>query len=106
MALNERPRWPCSWKGKEGEECTKWAQKRRLCRQHFRQYEQQQRLCAATELAGIINNDAAAPVRNIADNIDDNEQLNDAAPVENVGNQVQVLSSDMLLYVLMISPQM
>ncbi len=41
---------------------------------------------AATELAGITNNDAAAPVRNIADNIDDNEQLNDAAPVENVGN--------------------
>jgi hypothetical protein len=43
-------------------------------------------LRAATELAGVINNDAAAPVCNIADNIDNNEQLNDAAPVENVGN--------------------
>jgi hypothetical protein len=43
-------------------------------------------LRAAVELAGIINNDAAAPVRNIADNIDNNEQLNDAAPVENVGD--------------------
>ena len=34
-----------------------------------------------------MNNDAAAPVCNITDNIDDNEQLNDAAPVENVCNQ-------------------
>ncbi len=42
---------------------------------------------AATELAGIINNDVPAPVRNIADNIDNNEQLNDVAPVENVGNR-------------------
>ena len=41
---------------------------------------------AATELAGIINNDAPAPVGNIADNNDDDEQLNDVAPVENVGN--------------------
>ncbi len=43
---------------------------------------------AATELAVIFYNDAPAPapVRNIADNIDDNEWLNDAAPVENVGN--------------------
>ena len=55
------------------------------------------RLRAATELAGIINNDAAAPVRNIADNIDYNEQLADnidyneqlidAAAVHNIGNQ-------------------
>ena len=43
-------------------------------------------MCAATELAGIINNDAAAPVHNIADNIDDTGQLIDAAPAENVGN--------------------
>ena len=87
MDLNQRPRWACSWRGENGEQCTKWAQKRRLCRQHFCQYKQQQTLRAATELAGIINNDGAAPVCNIADNIEDHEQLNDAAPVENAGNQ-------------------
>ena len=43
--------------------------------------------CCATGLADIINNDAAAPVCNIADSIDYNEQLIDAAPVHNVGNQ-------------------
>jgi hypothetical protein len=32
-------------------------------------------LRAANELAGIINNDVAAPVPNIAANIDPNEQL-------------------------------
>ena len=52
---------------------------------------------AATELAGIISNDAAAPVPNIADNIDHNEQLADnihdneqpidAAAVHNIGNK-------------------
>ena len=77
MALNERPRWACSWRGEDGEQCTKWAQKRRLCQRHFLQREQQQSLCAATELAGIINND---------DNNDDDEQLIDVANVENVGN--------------------
>ncbi len=41
---------------------------------------------AATELSGIINNDAPAPVGNIPDNNDDDEQLIDAANVENVGN--------------------
>ena len=88
MNLNKRPRWLCSWKGEEGEQCKNWAQSngQRLCQQHFHQYEEQQRLHAATELAGIINNDAAAPVCNIADNIDHNQQLIDAAPVENVGN--------------------
>ena len=30
--------------------------------------------------------DVAAPVCNIADSIDNNEQLNDAAPVENISN--------------------
>jgi hypothetical protein len=99
MDLNERPRWPCSWNGEEGEECTKWAQSNGqwLCQRHFCQYEQQQRLCTATELAGIINNDVAAPVPNIADNIDHNEQLADkidyneqlidAAAVHNIGNK-------------------
>jgi hypothetical protein len=88
MNLNKRPRWPCSWKGDNGEQCKNWAQSngRRLCQQHFCQYDEQERLRAATELAGIINNDAAAPVCNIADNNDDDEQLNDGAPVENVGN--------------------
>ncbi len=43
-------------------------------------------MCAATELAGIIINDAPAPVGNIADNNDNDEQLIDAAPVENIGN--------------------
>jgi hypothetical protein len=43
-------------------------------------------LRATTEPAGIINNDAPAPVGNIADNNDDDEQLIDAANVENVGN--------------------
>ncbi len=41
---------------------------------------------AATELDGIINNDVPAPVGNIADNNDDDEQLIDGANVENVGN--------------------
>ncbi len=55
-------------------------------------------MCAATELAGIINNeDVAAPVPNIpdnidhneqlADNIDCNEQLIDAAAIHNIGNK-------------------
>jgi hypothetical protein len=43
-------------------------------------------LRAATELAGISNNDAPAPVGNIADNNDNDEQLIDAANVEIVGN--------------------
>jgi hypothetical protein len=43
-------------------------------------------LPAATELAGIINNDVPAPVGNITDNNDDDEQLIDATPVQNVGN--------------------
>ncbi len=52
---------------------------------------------AVTELAGIIYNDAAAPVPNITDNIDHNEQLADnidyneqpidAAVVHNIGNK-------------------
>ncbi len=33
-----------------------------------------------------LSNDAAAPFGNIADNIGNNEQLIDAAPVGNVGN--------------------
>ena len=84
MNLNKRPRWPCSWKGEEGEQCKNWAQSngQRLCQQHFRQYEEQQRLPAATELAGIMNNDVPAPVGNITDNNDDDEQLIDAAPVQ------------------------
>ncbi len=41
---------------------------------------------AATEVAGISNNDAPAPVGNIADNNDNDEQLIDAANVENIGN--------------------
>ncbi len=41
---------------------------------------------AATELAGTINNDVPAPVGNITDNNDDDEQLIDAAPVQNFGN--------------------
>ncbi len=86
MDLNQRPRWACSWRGENGEQCTKWAQKRSLCWQHFLQHKQQQTLCAATELAGIINNDAPAPVGNIADNNDNDEQLIDAANVENVDN--------------------
>jgi hypothetical protein len=49
----------------------------------FRQYEEQQRLRAATELAGIINNDAPAPVCNIPVNMDDNEQRISAALVDN-----------------------
>jgi hypothetical protein len=32
------------------------------------------------------SNDTAAPVRNIADSMDNNEQLNDSAPVKNVSN--------------------
>ena len=124
MATNGRPRWPCSW---NGEECTRWAQAngRRLCRQHFRLYEEQQRLHADTGLVGIINNnewiidaavtenvnvaavenfgnqaiyndrhdvvgdlpnDVAAPVGNVADNIDNNVWLIDVAPVEIIGN--------------------
>ena len=86
MDLNQRPRWACSWRGENGEQCTKWAQKRRLCRRHFLQREQQQSLRAATELAGIINNDVPAPVGNITDNNDDDKQLIDAANVENVDN--------------------
>jgi hypothetical protein len=43
-------------------------------------------LRATTEPARIINNDAPAPVGNIADNNKDDEQLIDAAYVENVGN--------------------
>ena len=122
MAANGRPRWSCSW---NGEECTRLAQAngRRLYRQHFCLYEDQQRLRTATGLADIINNnvwiiyaaaaenvaavenfgnqainndyhdmvgdfpnDAAAPVGNVADNIDNNDWLIDAAPVENLGN--------------------
>ncbi len=41
---------------------------------------------AATEPAGINNNDAPAPVGNIAVNSNVDEQLIDAANVENVGN--------------------
>ncbi len=41
---------------------------------------------AAPDLTGIINNDAPAPVGNITDNNDDDEQLIDVAPVQNVGN--------------------
>ena len=88
MNLNKRPRWLCSWKGEEGEQCKNWAQSngRRLCQQDFRQYEERRRLRAATEPAGINNNDASAPVGNIAVNNNDDEQLIDAANVENVGN--------------------
>ena len=52
---------------------------------------------AATELAGNVNNDAIAPVPNIPDNIDHNEQLSDnidyneqlidTAAVHNIGNK-------------------
>jgi hypothetical protein len=68
MATNGRPRWPCSW---NGEECTRRAQDNgpRLCQQHFCLYEEQQRLRAATGLADIINN---------------NEWIIDAAAAENV----------------------
>jgi hypothetical protein len=124
MAASGRLRWHCSW---NGEECTRWAQAngQRLCQQHFCLYEEQQRLCAATGLADIINNnewiidaaaaenvtvadvenfdnqainndchdvvgdlpnDAAASVGNVADNIDNNDRLIDAAPVKNTGN--------------------
>ena len=86
MDLNQLPRWRCSFTGENSEQCTKWAQKRRLCQRHFVQREQQQSLHAATELAGIINNDVPAPIGNITDNNDDDEQLIDAAPVQNVGN--------------------
>jgi hypothetical protein len=43
-------------------------------------------LHAATELASIINNDAAALIGNIADNNNNDEQLIDAANDENIGN--------------------
>ena len=39
-------------------------------------------------MVGDLPNDVAAPVGNIADNIDNNDWLIDAAPVENVGNHV------------------
>ncbi len=60
--------------------------RKRLCRRHFVQWDQQQSLRATTEPAHIINNDAPAPVGNIADNNNDDEQLIDAANVENVGS--------------------
>ncbi len=91
MDLNQPPRWRCSWIGENGEQCTKWAQKRRLCQRHFLQREQQQSLPAATELAGIINNDAPAPVGNIAINNNDDEQLIDGANVENVDDPPDVV---------------
>ncbi len=88
MNLNKRPRWLCSWKGEEGDQCEKCAQSngRRLCQRHFCQYEERQWLRAATEPAGINTNDAPAPVGNIAVNNNDDEQLIDAANVENIGN--------------------
>ncbi len=46
---------------------------------------------AATELAGIINNDAHAPVGNIAVNNNDDEQLIDVANVENVDDHPNVV---------------
>ena len=84
MDLNQppnqpRPRWPCLWKGDNGEACDKWAQKQNLCRRHLNQRDRQH--------ARIINNDAPAPVGNNADNNNDHEQLNDGDNVENVGNQ-------------------
>jgi hypothetical protein len=90
MDLNQPPNqpriWRCSWIGENSEQCKKWAQKQRLCRRHFVQRDQQQSLHATTEPAHIINNDAPAPVGNIADNNNDDEQLIDAANVENIGN--------------------
>jgi hypothetical protein len=88
MNSNKRTRWLCSWRGEEGEQCVKCAQcnGRRLCQRHFCQYEERQRLRAATEPAGINNNDVPAPVGNITVNNNDDEQLIDAANVENVGN--------------------
>jgi hypothetical protein len=41
-------------------------------------------------VANDLSNDAAAPVCNIADSIDDNERLDDSAPVENVDNHENV----------------
>ena len=84
MDLNQppnqpRPRWPCLWRGDNGEACDKWAQKQNLCRRHLNQRDRQH--------ARIINNDAPAPVGNNADNNNDHEQLNDGDNVENVGNQ-------------------
>ena len=38
------------------------------------------------DVVGDFPNDAAAPVGNVADNIDNNDWLIDAAPVENLGN--------------------
>jgi hypothetical protein len=90
MDLNQPPNqpriWCCIWIGENGEQCKKWAQRQRLCRRHFVQRNQQQSLRATTEPARIINNDSPAPVGNIADNNNDDEQLIDAANVENVGN--------------------
>jgi hypothetical protein len=71
MDLNQPPqppRWRCSWIGENGQQCTKWAQRRRLCQRHLLQREQQQSLRATTEPARISNNDAPAPVGNIANN--------------------------------------
>ena len=84
MDLNQppnqpRPRWPCLWRGDNGEACDKWAQRQNLCRRHLNQRDRQP--------ARIINNDAPAPVGNITDNNNDHEQLNDGDNVENVGNQ-------------------
>ena len=73
------PRWPCLWRGDNGEACDKWAQRQNLCRRHLNQRDRQP--------ARIINNDAPAPVGNNADNNNDHEQLNDGDNVENVGNQ-------------------
>ncbi len=46
---------------------------------------------ATTELAGIINNDAPAPVGNIAVNNHDDEQLIDAANIENIDDPPNVV---------------
>ena len=55
-------RWPCSctW-----EECTRWAQSNghRLCSQHYRTYQEQQRFHDAKILANIRNNFDAASAK-------------------------------------------
>jgi hypothetical protein len=91
MDLNQppnqpRPRWPCLWRGENGEVCKKWAQRQRLCRRHIIQRDRQR--------ARIINNDAPAPVGNNADNNNDQVQLIDGENVENVGNPANNNAND------------